>query len=118
MSVSDRQRSGWLNHQDMRLLISHRFVFRAARNHVNVPRPESDRVFDTTLTQPDHEVAGHHEEQFVRVLVGVPNILTMELRHSYIVIIELRDNVRTPPLLKGSQGLSKTHWFIHHDDMV
>jgi len=64
-----------------------------------------DGVLSAVLAVLDGEVAVDHVEQFVGVLVGVPDELAVEARDLHVLAVQFREQAWLPRLLDGVEGI-------------
>jgi hypothetical protein len=55
-----------------------------------------------------------HREELVRVVVDVPDVFALDLGDSDVVVVDPRDDARTPQCVEGVQGLTKRDRLVAH----
>src|SRR5205085_4589548 len=68
---------------------------------------------DVTISQLDREVAVEDEEEVVRVVVLVPDELSLNPDHRERAIVEVADDARAPVFVKSADLLGQIDLVVH-----
>ena len=91
--------SYWLDEQKMRFLLRHRAMFDPFGDDAQLTRTKGY----ITLAHADGDAALENDEELVRVVVRMPDELTLDLDNHEIMTIELADDPWLPVTFEGSE---------------
>src|SRR5207248_2546684 len=95
------QRRGWLEQEDLTLLLSYGTVFDPARHDQELALFEPD----VPIAELHAEPALDHQEKFFLLLVVVPDKRALELDQLHLLAVEVPNHLRTPGVAEGSELL-------------
>src|ERR1700677_52354 len=80
-------------------------VLDTARHREHGAFGEYHGALAVVLAQGDVQLAVDDEEELVRAVVDVPDVLAVGLYHADVVVVDRGDDARTPPLGERAEGL-------------
>lgn len=107
LHVTRVQRRGWLEHEDMDLLLGHGSVFNATGNNQDLA------LFKPNMAIPElhAETALHDQERFVLVVVLVPDELPQEFGQFDLLAVQFANDPRAPMIAEEGQLFSQVDFF-------
>jgi hypothetical protein len=79
-------------------------MFDTSRDDEQLPRFQLDRVL---VPQAQREMAGVNEEEFVGVLVGMPDELPVDLGDLQLIAVDVRRGMRLPVLVERRERFAQ-----------
>jgi hypothetical protein len=105
--VAGVQRRLRLDQHDVHFILSYRQVIRAARNYYEFTGTDANLAVAEFYEQP----AFDDEEQFILVLVMVPDEIALHLREFDVRVVQLPDDLWTPVIAEEREFISHVHLF-------
>jgi len=99
--VTSVQDSAWLDQEQLDLAFGEWFMLDTLRDDEQLARAQADR----TVAEIDAQLSLEHEKRFVGFRVIVPDELTLDAHELELVVVELRDDSRTPLLSNEAELL-------------
>ncbi len=99
------QRRGGLEQQDVDLLVGDGPVLHAPGHDQELALLQAD----LSVTEVHAEPSLHDQEEFVLVVVLVPDELALELDQLDVLAVEFADDLRAPVVLEEGQLLGEVH---------
>jgi hypothetical protein len=91
--------AGRFDEKDLAFPLGGSDVFHASRNDVQLTSTD----YDVAVPVANRELSPVHEEYFIRIVVLVPDELTLNLHCLNMEIIHLRDDLRRPMICKPAK---------------
>lgn len=109
-SVAGVHHPSWLKQECLDLSVRTRAVLDASRHDEELPGAEDD----VSVTELDRQLSIDHQEQFVRVLVSVPDEITHDLDQLDLVVVEAGDQPRGPVVGESVERFAEVHDIVTH----
>ncbi|OLT19875.1 hypothetical protein BJF81_07545 [Ornithinimicrobium sp. CNJ-824] len=108
--VAGVDNSTWLQQEGPDLSVRTGAVLDATGHHEKLSWAEDD----VSVTELDRELSVDHEEQFVGVLMGVPDEVTLDLDQLDLVVVDPGDQLRGPVVGEPIELLAEVHDVVTH----
>src|SRR5712691_387507 len=104
------ERAPGFNQDDVDLLLRHRTVFHPARNNIKLALFNRD----VAIAQLHQQAALGHQEQFVFVVMMMPDEFALQLHHFYVAVVDLANNAGVAVIAKAAEFLCEIDLLIFH----
>ena len=111
VGISGVQRGCRLEEKKMNFVLCDRTVFDATRDDAELPFAE----LDVAVTKADRERTLYDKEEFILMLMPVPDELSLQLCELYMLSVQLADDLRRPLIGEEGELFGEVDFVDRHD---